>query len=210
MISIYQFKPAFQSQLRPLVASLAQMGIKANQITIAALILSLFMGEAIAVMPQSRRLWLLLPIVLLIRMALNAIDGILAREHHQKTPLGAILNELGDVVSDAVLYLPFCLIPGVNATLITLVVVLSLIAEMTGVLGGIHGVPRQYDGPMGKSDRAVVFGTVALLLAGGLTPGLWLNVIWTVVVGLSIWTIVNRGRSILREIAKNGTTTTTQ
>ena len=85
MISIYQFKPAFQSQLRPLVAGMAQMGIKANQITIAAVILSLLMGAAIAVMPQSRRLWLLLPIVLIIRMALNAMDGMLASEHHQKT-----------------------------------------------------------------------------------------------------------------------------
>jgi len=36
-------------------------------------------------------------------MALNAIDGMLAREHHMQSKLGAILNELGDVVSDTVL-----------------------------------------------------------------------------------------------------------
>jgi CDP-diacylglycerol--glycerol-3-phosphate 3-phosphatidyltransferase len=33
-------------------------------------------------------------------MALNAIDGMLAREHDMQSPLGAMLNELGDVLSD--------------------------------------------------------------------------------------------------------------
>lgn len=52
-------------------------------------------------------LFLLLPIVLFIRMTLNALDGMLARECNQKTRLGAILNETGDVISDIALYLPF-------------------------------------------------------------------------------------------------------
>ena len=37
-------------------------------------------------------------------MAFNAIDGMLAREFGQKSRLGAYLNELTDVVSDAALY----------------------------------------------------------------------------------------------------------
>ena len=39
--------------------------------------------------------------VLFLRMALNAIDGMLAREFNQKTNLGAYLNELTDVISVA-------------------------------------------------------------------------------------------------------------
>ena len=46
-----------------------------------------------------------LPIVLALRMALNAADGMLAREHGQASPLGFYLNELGDIISDAALYL---------------------------------------------------------------------------------------------------------
>ncbi len=38
-------------------------------------------------------------------MALNAIDGMLAREFNQQSTLGAILNEVGDIISDAALYL---------------------------------------------------------------------------------------------------------
>ena len=59
---------------------------------------------------------LLLPPVLFVRMALNAIDGMLAREFAQKSALGAVLNELGDVVSDTALYLPFATIAGVDAS----------------------------------------------------------------------------------------------
>ena len=43
-------------------------------------------------------------------MALNAIDGMLAREFGQKSALGGYLNEIGDVVSDAALYAPFALV----------------------------------------------------------------------------------------------------
>ena len=39
----------------------------------------------------------------------------LAHEHGMESALGGILNELGDVVSDAALYLPFALIPGLHA-----------------------------------------------------------------------------------------------
>ncbi len=47
-------------------------------------------------------------------MAFNAIDGMLAREHNQQSKLGAFLNELTDVVSDAALYLPFALVRAVQ------------------------------------------------------------------------------------------------
>ena len=37
--------------------------------------------------------WLVLPTALFARMALNAIDGMMAREHNQASKLGALLNE---------------------------------------------------------------------------------------------------------------------
>ena len=56
--------------------------------------------------------WLfwLLPIWLFLRMALNAIDGMLAREFQQQSALGGYLNEITDVVADAALYLPFAFV----------------------------------------------------------------------------------------------------
>jgi CDP-diacylglycerol--glycerol-3-phosphate 3-phosphatidyltransferase len=99
MPSVYQLKPAFQSLLRPIVNWLVRIGVTANQVTIAALLLSLSIGHVIARTHGGLSL-LLLPVVLFLRMALNAMDGMLAREHNQKSALGAILNELVDVVAD--------------------------------------------------------------------------------------------------------------
>jgi len=199
MPSVYDLKPRFQSLLRPLTNSLSRAGISANDVTLFALALSLLSGGAI-LYSRSFRILLILPLVLFVRMALNAIDGMLAREHNQKTPLGAILNELGDVLSDAALYLPLATILPFDPVLVVLIVLLAIISEMTGVLGIQIGASRRYDGPMGKSDRAFVFGTLGLLLGLQLPifpivrPVLW------IVLTLLLLTIFNRSRNALREI----------
>jgi CDP-diacylglycerol--glycerol-3-phosphate 3-phosphatidyltransferase len=140
-------------------------------VTIAAALLSLATGALVAAFPDSRGVLLLVPAVLFIRMALNAIDGMLAREYEMKTRLGAVLNELGDVIADAGLYLPLALLPGMPAALIVVAVVLGIVSEMAGVVALQIGSDRRYDGPLGKSDRAFVFGCIAFLIGCGLEPG---------------------------------------
>jgi CDP-diacylglycerol--glycerol-3-phosphate 3-phosphatidyltransferase len=199
MPSVYDLKPKFQGIFWPVTNALAGIGITANQVTLAALLMSFATGTAIY-FSRSLRILLLLPLVLFVRMALNAIDGMLAREHNQKTPLGAILNELGDVLSDAALYLPLAFFLPFDPVAIVLIVLLATITEMTGVLGVQIGASRRYDGPMGKSDRAFVFGALGLLLGMSLPifpavrPVLW------IVVFLLVLTIFNRARGALREI----------
>ncbi|TIU29100.1 MAG: CDP-alcohol phosphatidyltransferase family protein, partial [Mesorhizobium sp.] len=106
MPTLYALKPAFQDRLRPLVGRLAAMGVTANKITILAALLSVAAGTAIAALPAWRAPLFLIPVVLFARMALNAIDGMLAREHGQASTLGMYLNEICDVVSDLALILP--------------------------------------------------------------------------------------------------------
>ena len=202
MPSVYQLKSRFQDLLRPLVARLATAGVTANQVTVAAMLLSLLAGIALFQYPQSPWPLLLLPVALLARMALNAIDGMLAREHGMTSQLGAVLNELGDVVSDTVIYLPLALLPAFDARAIVLVVVLAIIGEMTGVLSQALGASRRYDGPMGKSDRALLFGALALLIGLGVPGGLWLDVVLWLAVAASLLTIVNRVRAGLAEQAR--------
>ena len=201
MASIYDLKPRFQGLLRPVTRGLAARGITANQVTLSALLLSLFGGGLIALFPQQRWPLLLVPLVMFVRMALNAIDGMLAREHDMATPLGAVLNELGDVISDTALFLPFCLVAGLSPALVVLVVVLAIISEMTGVIAVQIGASRRYDGPMGKSDRAFVFGLLALLIGLGVDPQPWADWLLALVLLLSLLTVANRVRQALREVA---------
>lgn len=197
MPSIYQLKPAFQQLLRPLTHALARAGVTANQVTAAAMLLSFCTGWCVWQFPAESWPWLLVPMFLFVRMALNAIDGMLAREHGQKSRLGALLNELGDVLSDAALYLPFAVLPGISPAWVVGVVVFAIISEMTGVVAIQIGASRRYDGPMGKSDRAFVFGALGLALGMGVAPGAWINWLLGVVLALLVLTTLNRARKAL-------------
>ena len=75
-----------------MVRLLAQNGITANHVTVLATLLSFLAGALIAGYPAARWPLILMPFALFVRMALNAIDGMLAREHGMKSNLGAILN----------------------------------------------------------------------------------------------------------------------
>jgi CDP-diacylglycerol--glycerol-3-phosphate 3-phosphatidyltransferase len=134
-------------------------------------------------------------------MALNAVDGMLAREWNQKSRLGAVLNELGDVVSDTALYLPLALTPGVWGLLVGLVVALAVITEMAGVAAIQIGSDRRYDGPFGKSDRALVFGALAFVLGLGLRAGVWTNIVLVLAALAAALTIFNRARAALASAA---------
>jgi CDP-diacylglycerol--glycerol-3-phosphate 3-phosphatidyltransferase len=123
----------------------------------------------------------------------------LAREHGQKSDLGAFLNELGDLLSDAALYLPFAAIPGVSAEIVVIVVVLAGASELAGTAALLIGASRRYDGPMGKSDRAFAFGAIAFLLAIGARAGLWLDLVFVVILVLLLVTIANRVRRAIAE-----------
>lgn len=192
--TIYDLKPAFQQLLRPLMVWLANAGITPNQITWAALLLSVATGAAVVWTGGASWLLISIPLVLLVRMALNALDGMLAKEYQQQSRAGAMLNEMGDVVADAALYLPLGLLAGVSGVMVTLFVIVGIFAEMAGVLGAAIGGTRRYDGPMGKSDRAFLFGCIALLLGLGMTPGWWVDALLGVAVLLGGLTLVNRCR----------------
>lgn len=204
-MSIYALKPRFQDLLRPLVVRLHRRGVTANQVTVAACAVSVALGAGLAYSAATggQALWfLLLPGWLFFRMAANAVDGMLAREMGQRTRLGAYLNELTDAVSDAALYLPFAwAVPGGGPAVAT-AIWLAALTELAGVVGLLAGASRRYDGPMGKSDRAFVFGALAAWLSvAGHLPEWSVWVVWAVA-GLAAWTVVRRVRAGLAEAGR--------
>jgi CDP-diacylglycerol--glycerol-3-phosphate 3-phosphatidyltransferase len=197
-MSLYALKPKFQSLLRPLVSKLFVMGVTANQVTVVAAVVSVALGVWLSIDPRSD-LFLLIPLWLFLRMAFNAIDGMLAREFGQKSALGAYLNELTDVISDACLYLPFAFLLHFAPLWVGVFIALSIVVEMTGVVGLMVGASRRYDGPFGKSDRAFAIGALALAIGLGLPPQDWLAWVFPAMSVLSVLTIVRRVREGLNE-----------
>lgn len=196
MASIYALKGRFQALLRPLVRRLHALGVTANQVTVAAGLVSLAVAAGVG-WGAAQRPWLfaLLPLWMFARMAMNAIDGMLAREFGQQSRLGAYLNELCDVVADSALYLALFAVTALHPAPLLGFVLLALFTEYAGVLAPMVGAPRRYDGPMGKSDRAFVIGALGLLLALG-----WIGareVEWVLILAglMCAWTVVRRVRA---------------
>jgi len=201
-MSIYDLKPRFQNLLRPTVTALHRYGVTANQVTIAACICSVALGAALLQSAAPRIWFAAIPMWMFARMALNAADGMLAREFGHKSSLGAYLNELGDVIADAALYLPFAHIAPFTPGWVGAVIFLAALSEFTGLLGATLGASRRYDGPMGKSDRAFVFGALGLWVA--IAPSLPDATVWLMpTLALAIVaTIVKRVRGGLAESAR--------
>lgn len=167
-MSLYQLKSRFQHQLRPISNQLVAIGISANQVTISAVMLNV--GTALIVARidcnHQRRILLILPLSLFLRMAMNAIDGMMAREHKQATRQGAILNEAGDIVSDWALLASFRghLSPKQQSQL-SIVQKLSLATEIIAIAAEKITGARANHGPLGKSDRAFEIGVIGTLVA---------------------------------------------
>ncbi len=209
-LTLYSLKPAFQRMMRPVARWLVTGGVTANEVTMTACLIScaagLFVsiGLAFDVEAQARAILWILPPVFFLRMALNAIDGMMAREFGQRSALGAYLNELTDVVSDIFMYLPFAFVGVFGAWRIGALIVLSVISEFAGIAGVLAGASRRYDGPMGKSDRALVFGALAVWIGRGQgLPVLVADWFPPAMAVLLLFTIVNRVKKGLEEYAQN-------
>lgn len=195
-MTLYDIKPKFQNLLRPTVVRLHAMGATANQVTLLAMLASVLLGGVLMCFPKPL-FFFLMPVFLFFRMALNAIDGMLAREFNQQSRLGAILNEVGDIIADAALYLAFAFVTGVCPWLVVLVVLLSWLTEFCGVTAQTLTGNRNYRGPMGKSDRAFVLGALGLFIALWPQYIIVANIVFAASAVLLAWTSINRCRSAL-------------
>lgn len=194
MNSIYQIKPWFQRQLQPIVNLLQHVGITPNMVTVSAIILSVSFAWLIT---ANNNFVIWLPVVLLIRMMLNAIDGMLAKQFDLQSKLGEVLNELGDIISDVALFIPLGAIFNFPSGPAFFFILMMIINEYCGVLSkAITGV-RRYDGPMGKSDRAFVLSIAAIILLIHPASILYSQYLIYALLILIIWGTYNRIRFII-------------
>ena len=189
-MTLYDLKPKFQNLLRPMVRMLREWGISPNQVTISTCILSIIV--ALFIYLSAGNLFFIMPIFLFLRMALNAIDGMLAKEFNLQSPLGAVLNEITDVIADGILYCSFIKLPFISSTLLLMVILFSSVVEITGLAALLNQKNRQFQGPMGKSDRAFAFGLMAVFVSCGVDSREFYLIALSLILVLLFKTIYNR------------------
>ena len=164
MISVYKLKPKFQKLLQPLLLLLKRIGVSPNHITVFTIIFSIIIGYILFLGIQDRFWFLIVGVGLLLRMMLNALDGMMAKQFNLQSKLGEILNEIGDVISDIAIYFPFIYFESIKSEYVIIFIFLSIINEFCGVLAKLISGTRRYDGPMGKSDRAFLVGVICIII----------------------------------------------
>jgi phosphatidylglycerophosphate synthase len=168
MKGIYGIKPWFQRQLQPIAKLL--MNVHPDVITWSAFGVSLV--AAALLYGASERPWMAVLSVplLMARLALNALDGMVAKESGKARAAGQVINELSDRLSDVSIFLSFAFWPDIKMHLLLLAMVSMLIVSYVGILGKAAGAEREYGGLLGKADRMILLMVACLIY--GLFPNL--------------------------------------
>lgn len=195
-ISIYKLKTKFQNLLMPICEKLVKLKISPNQITITTVLLNIVFAGLIYKFNNYKLIYLTVPLFLFLRMALNALDGMIANKFNQKTKMGVFYNEAGDVVSDTVFFYVFLRVIGISEVYNLFLVFLSILSEYVGVTAMMVDNKRHYEGPMGKSDRAFLISLLAIVYY--FIGNKYFDYILILVIILLAFTIFNRVRSSVK------------
>ncbi|MCL4137227.1 UNVERIFIED_CONTAM: hypothetical protein GTU68_043428 [Idotea baltica] len=176
------------------------MAITPNQITVFACLLCLVFSALLAWSPWTQAALLFLPFLMLVRMMLNALDGMVAKATDTASALGMALNEICDVISDLALFSAFLLVLPTMAPLWWLLIALAMLTEFTSLAVALCTGKRSHSGPFGKSDRAVYLGVLALLLLFIPSNSIWLTGYLMLGIALATMTNFNRFRPLFNSV----------
>jgi len=182
-MEIYSIKPYFQKVLSPLANLFVKLKIHPTIINLMALIFSICTGVFLFFKNDFYSLLLFVPVLVFIRIAFNALDGMVARGLNVSSAKGEVYNEFFDRLSDIFIFtglafsfiltrdrivsflLSFRYFSCINCTLKTAIavninfilgfifIILVLLNSYLGILAKSAGGKRIYAGILGKADR---------------------------------------------------------
>ena len=194
MAGIYVLKPAFQRSLAGIEHWLVDRRVHPDWITGAALVISVVGGVCLYAAPG--RFWplALVPVIAVVRTALNALDGLVARHTGLARPWGEVFNELTDRLADVALLGGLALAAPSNLVLGASAITMMLLSSYLAILSKAAGGRRQYMGPMGKADRMALLSIATPF--GFVLPLAWVynGILAIVLVGCLI-TLIRRAQA---------------
>lgn len=194
MYSSYLLKDKFQALLTPLMHAAIKLKLSANMITVIAFLVSTIYAVVLAVY-NSPGILMLLPVVFLLKISLNALDGMVARHTQTISVTGAVLNDIFDVLSDALLFSAVFIVVDKNLLWLVIIIMVFVIEYSALVVQSITN-HRPTDGPFGKSDRAIFLSAMAIALSFFATNEIIINICAGLAILLAVVTIFNRLKRI--------------
>lgn len=188
--------------LESLTHAFIKRGVSPNSISLVGLVCGVGAGLCFAstsLEPSFARLaWAGGGVLVLLRLAANLLDGMVAVEGGRKSPTGLLWNEIPDRISDAAIIAGVGCAAGGNVVLGLVAAWTSTMVSYVRVQAAVAGAPQDFTGPMAKPQRmALVLFTVSFQ---ALAPEAWLSavplprIVLAGIVGGSVVTFLRRIR----------------
>lgn len=152
-MNLYAMKAAANARLIPVVDVLTAAGVTPDQVTLAAVPVAMLGGACLLASPEVPMLLLAVPLLAVLRIVLNLIDGNMARKTGKMHPRGELFNELGDRLADTALLAPVAFLPGASSEIVLLGVLVGVLASYIGITARAAGGERIYNGVLSKPGR---------------------------------------------------------
>lgn len=203
--SLYAIKPRFQAILDRLAVRLVGARVPADALTGLGLGAAALSGLLLATGgARPGPLVLLVPPLLFVRIACNALDGMVARRAGTARPWGTVLNETGDRLADLCIFGGLVLSGVLPSPVAGALLPFLLFVSYLGIIGQAAGGARRYEGPLGKADRALLLGLYCCCAPWFANAGLLVG--WALIVGLGL-TVLNRIVALARDVTLHSTQT---
>ena len=198
-MGIYAIKPKFQSFLSPITNWLIKNKISPTTLNFFGLVLSILAGLCIYYSNLEPLFLLLIPLLVFIRTAVNALDGLVSRALGLASAFGEVLNEFLDRISDVFIFFSIALLEENLLVIGSVAVIVILLNSYLSIVSKAAGGKRQYGGIMGKADRMIYLGLFALVVFLTKNSELWKYFLWFILVGTVI-TLIQRFLTTKREL----------
>ena len=174
-MDLYATKAAANARLVPIVDRLAAVGVTPDQVTLAAVPVAVLGGACLLASPTAPALLLVVPLLAIVRIALNLIDGNMARRTGRIHPRGELYNELGDRLADTAFLTPVAFLPGASPEIVLLGVLGAVLASYVGITVRAAGGERLYRGILSKPGRMALLVVCCLwaFVAGPDSTAAW-------------------------------------
>ena len=200
MKGLYALKPWYSRRLGLVVDLAVRRGISPDVFTALGVL-----GAALAAVAIWQGWWPLALLFLAVRLGGANLDGAVARARGVSRPWGFVLNEVGDRVSDLLMYAGLAALAArVTGSWTSGSVVWTLLAALAATLPTLAslaaagaGATRRNGGPLGKTERC------ALAVLATAVPG-WLGWLGALVVFGSVVTAALRLRAAHTELRAGG------
>ncbi len=174
-MDLYATKGAINARLVPLVDRLAAAGVTPDALTLGAVPVGVAGGLCLFGSRSVHILLAIVPLLVVVRLVLNLLDGNMARRTGRIHPRGELYNEVGDRLADIAFLAPVAWLPGADSAIVLAGVGTALLASYIGVANKAAGGKRLYRGILSKPGRMVLLVVCSLwaLVAGPGAPAPW-------------------------------------